>query len=256
MLLVALIGGAIVAGGPWLATLLGLLVMLGLFEFYRTLRSVGYQPVALFGYLGAAVTFPLTWFHGPIAIPGAIALTAVVVYFVYTFTPQRKDALTNGGLTVLGVAWVAGTAAFALPIIASEHFEVLVLAVVVATVAMDVGAYFFGRSLGKARLAPVLSPNKSIEGLAGGVILALGASIAFGYAFGPLTIRTGAWLGLLVALAAPLGDLSESMVKRSLGVKDMGSILPGHGGILDRVDAFLFVIPLAWILYESAGLLV
>ncbi|MDX1691782.1 MAG: phosphatidate cytidylyltransferase, partial [Acidimicrobiia bacterium] len=256
--LIALVVAAIWAGGEWLAVLLGGFVMLALYEFYRTLRSMGYHPVTVFGYLGGIATYALTWFHGPIAIPASIVATAVVVYFVYTFTPQRTDALTNGGLTVLGVAWIAGTAAFALPIVATADFRVLVFGVVVATVAMDVGAYFFGRSFGNARLAPVLSPNKSIEGLAGGVMLCLGATIGWGWLdlSDPMTIRTGAWLGLVVALAAPLGDLAESMVKRSLGVKDMGSILPGHGGILDRIDAFLFAIPPAWILFEASGLLV
>ena len=120
---------------------------------------------------------------------------------------------------------------------------------------MDIGAYFFGRSFGSRALAPILSPNKTVEGLAGGVIVTIGAAVAMGYFLDPFTIRTGAALGLVVAVAAPLGDLAESMIKRSLAVKDMGTILPGHGGILDRVDAFLFVLPAAWVLYESLGLL-
>jgi phosphatidate cytidylyltransferase len=104
-------------------------------------------------------------------------------------------------------------------------------------------------------LAPVLSPNKSVEGLAGGVVLAIGAAIGIGYLMDPFDIQAGAALGLVVAAVAPLGDLAESALKRSLGVKDMGTILPGHGGILDRIDAFLFVIPPAWVLYEMLGYL-
>jgi phosphatidate cytidylyltransferase len=256
LILVGLLLGSLWAGGAALGLFIGLIIMIGLIEFYTTLRQRGYQPVALFGYLGGAGLLVASWFHGPIAVPAGVFLTAIVVFFFYAFAPQRRNAFTNGALTVLGVAWVAGTAAFAMPIVAAEEFRTLVIALVVATVAMDVGAYGFGRAWGSAPLAPILSPNKSIEGLAGGVVLAIGAALATGWLTEPtLDVRAGAALGLVVAVMAPLGDLAESMFKRSLGVKDMGTILPGHGGILDRVDAFLFVLPAAWVLYTAQGYL-
>jgi phosphatidate cytidylyltransferase len=87
------------------------------------------------------------------------------------------------------------------------------------------------------------------------VVLGIGVAVGAGYLFDEIGVRAGAALGLVVAVMAPLGDLAESMVKRSLGVKDMGSILPGHGGILDRIDAFLFVLPAAWVLFETMGML-
>ena len=254
-ILLAMFLGALWVGGAFLAGFIGLVVFLGLTEYHRTLRASGHRPLALFAYLGAIGLLFGTWFHGLVAIPIAVVGTAVVVFFYYALAPRRRDPLTNGGLTVLGVAWVTGTAAFAFPMVASPDAGVLILAVVAATVAMDVGAYSTGRSWGSSPLAPNLSPNKTVEGLAGGVVLTIGVSIALGYLLDPLDIRSGAALGLVVAAAAPLGDLAESMLKRSLGVKDMGSILPGHGGILDRVDAFLFVLPAAWVLYQSLGLL-
>jgi phosphatidate cytidylyltransferase len=254
--LIGLLIGSLWAGGATLAAFIGVVIMIGLIEFYSTLRVRGYQPVALFGYLGGAGLLVAAWFHGPIAIPAGVFLTTVVVFFFYAFAPQRRNALTNGGLTVLGVAWITGTAAFAMPIVGAENFRTLVLALVIATVAMDVGAYAFGRAWGSAPLAPILSPNKSIEGLAGGVVLAIGAALAVGWITDPtLDVQAGAALGLVVAVMAPLGDLAESMFKRSLGVKDMGTILPGHGGILDRVDAFLFVLPAVWVLYSTLGYL-
>ena len=253
--LVGLLFGTLWVSGEAMAVFVGLLMMFGLGEFYGTLRKRGYRPIALFGLLGGAGALGLTWWHGPIAIPGAIVSTAVLTFFFYAFVPQRRDALTNAGLTVLGMGWIAGTAAFAIPIFASEDYRVLVFGVVAATAAMDVGAYFFGRAWGSSPLAPVLSPNKSIEGLAGGVIMSVAAAVAIGQLMEPFDIKTGAALGLVVAIAAPLGDLAESMLKRSLGVKDMGSVLPGHGGVLDRVDAFLFVLPPAWVLFAMTGLL-
>jgi len=255
VVLVSLLLGTLFLGGEALAVFIGVVLMIGLVEFYGTLRLRGYRPLTLFGLLGGAALFPLTWFHGPIAIPGAILGVSVVVFFYLALMPGRREALTNGGLTILGVAWVVGTVAFVIPIVRHPDFRVLVMAIVVATVAMDVGAYFFGRAWGSSPLAPILSPNKSIEGLAGGVVAAVVAAVLIGRFFEPLDIQTGAWLGLIVAVLAPLGDLAESMVKRALGVKDMGSILPGHGGILDRIDAFLFVLPAAWVLYATTGLL-
>jgi phosphatidate cytidylyltransferase len=255
IVLVGFLIGSVWVGAPAAAGFIGLLVVLGLGEFYGTLRHRGFRPLALFGFLGSVALLVATWFHGPIAIPVAIGLTTVVVYCVYAFAPMRRDALTNGGLTVLGIAWVVGTAAFATPILRAERYRVLILGIVVVTAAMDIGAYSVGRTWGKRALSPVLSPNKSIEGLIGGIITCLAASAAVGYLLDPFDLRSGLALGAVICLVAPIGDLAESMVKRSLGVKDMGAVLPGHGGILDRIDAFLFVIPAAWVLFRAIGLL-
>jgi phosphatidate cytidylyltransferase len=255
MVLAALLLGSMWVGGEFLAGFVGLMAMLGLGEFYGSLRRRGYQPLALFGFLGAMGLLAGTWFYGPVAIPVAAVATTVLTFFYYAFALRRRDALTNGGLTLLGMLWVTATAAFAFPIAASPGFRVLILATAATVIATDVGAYFAGRAWGARLMAPVLSPHKTWEGLAGGVVLGIGAAVAAGYFFDEIGMRAGAALGLVVAVMAPLGDLAESMVKRSLGVKDMGSILPGHGGILDRIDAFLFVLPAAWVLFETMGLL-
>jgi phosphatidate cytidylyltransferase len=255
LVLVGLLAGAIWVGGGLLAGFIGLLAFAGVIELYAALRRSGHRPLALFGILGAGGLLAATWFHGLVAIPITAIGIALLSFFYYTLASRRRDPLTNGSLTVLGVLWVAGPLAFAFPIVAAPHSRVLVIALVATVVATDVGAYFAGRSWGSRPLAPVLSPHKTVEGLAGGVVLGLAAAVLMGHFFEPLNLRTGTGLGLVVAVMAPLGDLTESMVKRSLGLKDMGSILPGHGGILDRVDAFLFVVPAVWVLYETLGLL-
>ena len=255
VVLVGLLTAAVWVGGAAAAAFIGLLTLLGLGEFYSTLRHRGYRPLALFGYLGGIAMMATTWFHGPVAIAVSIGLTATVVFFVYAFAPLRRDALTNGGLTVLGVTWVVGTIAFVEPILRAERYRVLVAAIVAVTAAMDIGAYTVGRTWGRRALAPILSPNKSVEGLAGGIAACLGAAAAIGALMEPFDLRSGLALGVVVCVVAPLGDLAESMVKRSLGVKDMGAVLPGHGGILDRIDAFLFVLPAVWVLFETIGLL-
>jgi phosphatidate cytidylyltransferase len=254
LLLVFLLGTMFV-GGAAMAVFIGAMALLGIWEFYGTLRRLEFQPLGLLGYLGGLGLLVAVWFHGPVAVPIALSLLVVVVFFVYAFSPLRQDALANGGLTVLAVAWVAGTVAFATPILRQEEFRILVMALVAATVAMDIGAFSFGRVWGSRALAPVVSPNKSVEGLIGGIAVTMGAGLAFGLLAEPFDIRSGLALGAVVSVMAPLGDLAESMVKRSLGVKDMGTILPGHGGVLDRIDGFLFVLPAAWLLYQVTGFL-
>ncbi len=255
MVLVGILLGAMWVGGEFLAGFVGLLAILALGELYGTLRRAGYQPLALFGFLGAIGLLAGTWFYGLVAIPVTVVALTVVCFFYYSLASRRRDPLTNGSLTLLGVLWVAGPIAFVFPIAVAPDFRVLVFAAAATVIATDVGAFFAGRSWGSRPLAPVLSPNKTVEGLAGGVVLGIAVAVVIGYFLEPLNIRIGAGLGLVVAVTAPLGDVAESMVKRSLGVKDMGTILPGHGGILDRIDAYLFVLPAVWVLYETLGLL-
>jgi phosphatidate cytidylyltransferase len=256
IVLLALLFGSLFAADFAFVGFVGVMLLLGLAELYAALRRSGYFPMTLFGLLGGAATLVATWFHGPLALPAGVLLTSMVTYFFYAFAPNRRDALANGGLTVLGIGWVIGTVGFVIPIARSEEYIPLVLAVVATTAAMDIGAFSFGRAMGRHPLAPVLSPNKTTEGLTGGVLAALGVSAAFGFLeIGPFDVTGALLLGAVVVALAPLGDLAESMVKRSLGIKDMGSTLPGHGGVLDRIDAFLFVVPAAWALFELAGYL-
>ncbi|HEX9762315.1 MAG TPA: phosphatidate cytidylyltransferase, partial [Acidimicrobiia bacterium] len=117
--------------------------------------------------------------------------------------------------------------------------------------------YFVGRSFGKTRLAPVVSPKKTVEGLFGGLVLAsVMASVLVTFpAWEPIGLANGLVLAAIVGVFSPIGDLCESMVKRSIGVKDMGSVLPGHGGMLDRVDSFLFALPALYFAFRAFGLL-
>ena len=256
LVLVAVLFGSLLLASEAFAVFISLVVMLGLVEFYGALRRAGYLPLGLFGIVGGIGTLAATWFHGPLAIPVGVLLTSTVTFFFYAFSPTRRDALSNGGLTTLGVGWVVATAAFAIPIGRAEERVVLVFAIVAVTAATDIGAYWFGRTWGKRPLASVLSPNKTTEGLVGAVVVALAAAGAIGFfELGPFDLKSGLALGFVAVFLAPIGDLAESMIKRSLGVKDMGSTLPGHGGILDRIDAFLFVIPAAWVFYEAIGFL-
>jgi phosphatidate cytidylyltransferase len=126
----------------------------------------------------------------------------------------------------------------------------LILGVAICAVGYDVGGYFIGSQFGKNRLAPEISPNKTMEGLIGGMALAFLLAVLVVSHITPWKGDLGhaIGLGLTVAIAAPLGDLCESLLKRDLGIKDVGSILPGHGGVLDRFDAILFSLPAVYFL--------
>jgi phosphatidate cytidylyltransferase len=119
--------------------------------------------------------------------------------------------------------------------------------VLATTFGADTGAYFFGHLLGKHKLAPRVSPSKTVEGLVGGLIFSIALAFGFKYLIiNNFSIRDCLWVGGIAGLVGPIGDLCESLIKRSVGVKDSGDLIPGHGGILDRVDALLFTAPVVY----------
>ncbi len=128
-------------------------------------------------------------------------------------------------------------------LLARDDGAALVMAVVALTVSSDIGAYAVGRVFGRHKLAPTVSPAKTWEGFAGGIATALAAGLLFASLLDEMTVTTGLALGAIAGLLAPVGDLVESQVKRELGIKDSGRLLPGHGGMLDRLDAIIFCCP-------------
>ncbi len=234
-------------------------------ELYAVLRANGYRPVAAVGLPGTLGAIVGTWVWGLGAVPVALLLTLVALALQMAMvgpprataahgTDVRQGPLQDAALTMLGAVWIGGLGAFAFPIITATDYRWLIVAVVVIVVGLDVGQYFVGRRMGKRPLAPVVSPKKTVEGLIGGAVFALAVAVVL-WAVSPLPLTPLVVLAAAAVVLGPLGDLSVSVVKRILGVKDMGTILPGHGGILDRIDALLFVLPAAWLVFEAAGLL-
>jgi phosphatidate cytidylyltransferase len=192
---------------------------------------------------------------GERAIPLVLALAVIFSMLWYLLGVVRARPTHNLGVTLLGFVWVGFLGSFASLMLRYPNFEgvAFLLATVVAVVANDVGALFFGRQFGNTPLAPAISPNKTVEGLFGGFLATLIACLAI--SGGPLhlhpwTFGSAFALAVVVSVIGPSGDLCESMIKRDLGVKDMGSILPGHGGLLDRFDAMLFALPAVYYLVE------
>lgn len=247
--------GSLVLGGWWFTIFVILVMIVSLGEFYATVRTRGYRPLALFGLVGVALMGFGAQNVGPMAIAGWGAAALVGTILFYSLAP-RRNSLSNTAVTVLGLAW-CGMLAFAILIADGPHPVAHIFFLVFVIASNDIGAYFVGRGFGRRRMAPHVSPNKTFEGFIGGLLF--GALVAAVLAVFPPWQSIGLGRALataaLVGVLAPLGDLAESMVKRSLGVKDMGSVLPGHGGMLDRIDGFLFAVPAVYVLFRGFGLL-
>lgn len=249
---IALVAVICFALGPAVVTVLVTLVLaLAAVEYFGATQRAGLRPAALLG-LVAAVAFPLaTYWRGEPAVP--LMLTLVVVFSLLWYLVGAggdSPVLEGMGATLAGVLWIGLLGSFATLVLRVPDGRGILLALIIVTVAYDVGAFFVGRSFGERPLSAA-SPNKSLEGVVGGLVAAVVVGlIVGGFGLGePFHgIGHGLVLGIAVAVAATLGDLCESLIKRDLGVKDMGSLIPGHGGILDRIDGLLFVLPVAYYL--------
>jgi phosphatidate cytidylyltransferase len=174
----------------------------------------------------------------------------VFTFLWYMLEVVRARPTINIALTLMVFMWIGFFGAFAGLLLAPDPGGTgLLLGVVICAVGADVVAYFAGRAIGKTPLLPDVSPHKTVEGLVAGGIAAIVLGGIVGSVLHPWAdqgIGAGLALGLLVAISAPIGDLAESLIKRDLGLKDLGSFLPGHGGFLDRFDSILFALPAAF----------
>ena len=247
--------GSLLLGGWWFAAFVILAMVVSTGEFYATVRSEETRPLALFGLLGVIFMGVGAQLTGAAAIAGWAAAFAVLTILFLTLSPRRQP-LADASVTIGGMVWV-GLLSFAILIAQGSHPVAYILFVVLLVAANDTGAYFVGRALGRRKLSPVISPKKTWEGLIGGFVagLVISSILATFPAWETIGIAKALVAGAVVGLIAPLGDAVESMVKRALGVKDMGSVLPGHGGMLDRIDGFLFAVPAIYILFHGFGLL-
>jgi phosphatidate cytidylyltransferase len=250
------------------AVLVVLVLGLAAVEYFDRVREKGYQPAFIAG-IAACVAAPVAVYHyGIDALPLVLflAFAACAISFVFS-AGLESNPMPNMAITTLGITWIGLLGSFGAAIVALSNVALpradgtlathvgtdTLCLLAIAVVANDVGALFVGSAVGRTPLRAWISPNKSVEGFIGGTVLSLAAMFLVG-----VTDRSTTWnstgdlllLGLVVALAAPLGDLTESMFKRNLDVKDFGSIVKGHGGILDRFDGFLFTLPAVYFLTE------
>ncbi len=231
-------GGLIFALG---AIALGLIC---LHELYTMLADV--RPVKIAGFLGL-IALAFAALYGDQFQLVLIAAALVPVVFAFTVLRPVSDQPTLAmSVTLLGFWWIGLAIAHAILLREAAHGNGVLVDVLVGTFVGDTGAYFGGRAFGRRPLAPRISPNKTLEGLAFGFVFAIAATWAAGLYQDWLSGGQALLIGLGVALAAPVGDLFESLVKRDVEIKDTGRLFGAHGGALDRLDAVLFTVPVGY----------
>jgi phosphatidate cytidylyltransferase len=220
-------------------------------EIVRRLREAGYALPVIPLLVGGLAMIWLTWPYGPAGLLGAYAGT-IVVCMVWRLvrqglSKQPVNYLRDISATVLIATWVPLFASFSALLIFQDDGGFRTFTVIVTVVFADIGGYVAGVLFGKHLMAPAISPKKSWEGLGGSLLFGITAAV-LSVAF---LLDKPAWvgvpLGLMLVITGVLGDLVESQVKRDLGIKDMGTLLPGHGGIMDRIDAMLPSAVAGWI---------
>lgn len=227
-------GGAVFLVG---VIALGIVSLGELFDMYRRVR-----PVRLAGFLGIIALACAAHFGGERQV--LLASAAIFpVLFVLSWTGSRTPTATaRMSITLLGTFWIGLAIAHAILLRELPHGGGVLVDVLVATFVGDTGAYLGGRAFGTRRLAPAISPNKTVEGLVAGMLAAVFGAWAAGLYQDWLSHGEAALIGLAVALVAPLGDLFESQIKRDAQTKDAGRLFGAHGGALDRLDAAFFAL--------------
>ena len=269
----AIITGAILIALAWSMFAIGkvatlvfttIVLVVGIAEFYSALTKVRYHPASLIGYATTiGLCFGVYW-KGTDAYPivlGIAVMACLLWYLLGGTGGGQTGALPNISATFLGIIYVGVLGSFAALLLTFQEGVNLVVAAVIVSVAYDIGGWAVGRLAGRTPLAEV-SPSKTVEGLIGGILIAFFAALLILTIFNmspwvdPGSAGDRVFFAVFACLIAPLGDLSQSMLKRNLGIKDMGGLLPGHGGVLDRFDTLLFVLPVCYFAARITGVAV
>lgn len=238
-------------GREWYSLLVLILALIGLFEF---LRMAGVKPFGLAGMLSyvlmLSVVWPYLffseWIHYP--IPDLI-LPVMLLLLLYSVLRKNQFHIEHIALTIIGALYIGYgfTYMVATRNIPNDGLQLTVL-VLLGIWSTDSGAYFVGKAIGKRKLWPSISPNKTVEGSIGGLLFSIAVVLFVNELIGTLGVLQAFTIACVVGVAGQLGDLIESAFKRHFGVKDSGQLIPGHGGVLDRFDSLLFVFPILHLL--------
>jgi phosphatidate cytidylyltransferase len=232
-------------GPKALVALVTVVVVLATAEFFTATRRAGYHPAVPVGLAGSGGMVLAAYWRGEAAIPLVLFLVVVTCLCWWLFDAGPGDhAVVNIGITVFGIMYVGGLGSFAALLLTFPDGVGMLFGAILVAVAADIGGLFIGQRMGRSPLTAA-SPHKTVEGFVGGIVVAVVASCAVLGVVGvfPWSFMDALILGVVGGVMTPLGDLCESRLKRDLGLKDMGTLLPGHGGVLDRFDGLLFVLP-------------
>ena len=230
---------------PLLIVAVGAAAALGAWEFYRLGTHAEAQPLTLFGAIWAVLFVVAALFQVDWATASLLA-SAAVLPLVWLIIFRRDTWLQSWGWTVTGILYMGWMLGHYVMLRQLDHGRELVILALFTTFACDTSAYFVGRAWGKHHMTPTISPHKTWEGAAGGLAGAVAAALALHFLLNlggwslPLSRLEVVGVGCLIGVMAQVGDLLESLLKRRAGVKDSGNLLPGHGGVLDRIDSLVF----------------
>ena len=237
-----------------------IVIALAAVEFFEKVTEKGYQPANVVGIVGCIAAPLAAYFYGDAAVPLVIMFAFMAGALSFIGAPNLNSSpMPNIAITTLGITWIGLAGAFGGLILRLETASSFtpphigtdtILLLAVGVVANDIGALVVGSAAGKTPLRGWISPNKSVEGFIGGAFFTIVAMVVIGIADKSTNWNSPnlIFLGLVIAIMAPMGDLTESMFKRNLDIKDFGSIVKGHGGVLDRFDGFLFTLPAVYYL--------
>lgn len=247
VVLLALIGGSLYFWKPAFVVVVAAAILLGVWELRQAVAEKGirlpFEPLVV----GALVMLVGAYLGGAPALVTALAVTALGV-MLWRLRGGVAGFVRDATAGVFVAVYVPFLAGFVLLLLRADDGPLRVLTFILVTIASDIGGYFVGVLAGRHPMAPVISPKKSWEGFVGSAVFC----VAAGWASVVLLLDGDGWvgvlLGLVVVVMATLGDLSESVIKRDLGIKDMSTIIPGHGGLMDRLDSLLATVAPTWLL--------
>lgn len=251
---------AIVYGGIPLTLFMGTLIFAGNFELLNIMKAKGFEPsvlvIALFN-----VAFIVTAHFNRYDLFGAVCTFAVIATFIAILIRNEKARIVDAAITILAIMYGGflpahilllrslnneGLSFYGVPFSDGLGFIIMIFFIITAS---DVFGYYIGTNFGKTKLSPVISPKKTVEGAIGSTVGSIIFAMLVGY-FVNLDLVHSFIAGVLLTAAAQFGDLVESMMKRDVGIKDSGSLLPGHGGILDRADSYIFTVAVAYYYFK------
>ena len=247
LLLAGLIFLTLFTARPAFFVLVAAAVLTSQWELYRAMRVHGSRASEVLGLSAGAIMLLGAYHRGPGALTFVLALATVGTVLWFAVDPSQRDGAPEGiASTLFGVAYVPFLGAHVVLMRNLPDGAAITISYLGLTAFYDIAAYATGIAFGKHPLAPSVSPKKSWEGALGGTAFVVLVAAVAGPHIGPFTLGSAVALAGVTAFCAPLGDLAESMLKRDMNVKDMGTLLPGHGGVLDRIDALLMCAPAAY----------
>jgi phosphatidate cytidylyltransferase len=252
--LAGLVGGLLYIGTTAFFGFALVVIMLAQAEFYRAARRAGHHPAPALGLVAGVLILMEVFTNDQSAAALVLFATLACSFLWYMGFESRHNLLINVGITMFGIVYIPLLGSFVGLLLSRPDGAEVTIVTLAAVAVYDICAYAGGSMFGRRPMAPSISPNKTWEGALMGTVGTVVVILALAPLLGPWNLGQAAILGGLISVVAPVGDLVESMIKRDFGIKDMGSILPGHGGALDRIDAMLVAVPTSYLCLGLFGL--